>query len=197
MGGMNRILRRKFAILFSVVAVFAQIGDPTITSQPRGISVSVGAKATFRVTATGTQPLQYQWLFNETPLEGSTNSTLNLTNVSASQSGGYSVIVSNAVSPLTSQAAVLDVDPTFIKITTGPIATEGGNSSGSAWGDYDNDGWPDLFVGNNPTKCVLYRNQGDGTFVKMTNALPVKESAYGVTWGDVDNDGNLDLFLAN
>ncbi len=86
---------------------------------------------------------------------------------------------------------------TFTRITTGPVATDGGDSSGAAWGDYDNDGFIDLFVGNNSTANALYRNNGDGTFTKITNAAPTLDRGYGCAWGDFNNDGNLDLFVAN
>src|SRR5262245_20014105 len=73
---------------------------------------------------------------------------------------------------------------TFTRITTGSIATDGGDSSGAAWGDYDNDGFLDLFVGNNPSLNAFYRNNGDGTFTKITNTAPVLDHGYGCAWGD-------------
>jgi hypothetical protein len=89
------------------------------------------------------------------------------------------------------------IGTTFTRITNGLIATDGGDSSGAAWGDYDNDGFLDLLVGNNPSFNALYRNNGDGTFTKFTNALPALERGYGCAWGDFNNDGNLDLLVAN
>jgi len=88
-------------------------------------------------------------------------------------------------------------DTTFTKITSGPVATDGGDSSGCAWGDYDNDGFIDLFVGNNPSLNALYHNNGDGTFTKITNAAPALDRGYGCAWGDFNNDGNLDLLVSN
>ena len=89
------------------------------------------------------------------------------------------------------------LDAGFTRITNGPIATDGGDSSGAAWGDYDSDGFIDLFVGNNSTANALYRNNGDGTFTKITNAAPVLDRGYGCVWGDFNNDGNLDLLVCN
>jgi hypothetical protein len=86
---------------------------------------------------------------------------------------------------------------TFTRITNGLVATDGGDSSGAAWGDFDNDGFIDLFVGNNPSPNALYRNNGDGTFTKMTNATPAVDRGYGCAWGDFNNDGNLDLLVSN
>src|SRR6266498_2466710 len=96
-----------------------------------------------------------------------------------------------------SEIATPDVGAAFTRITTGPVATDGGDSSGAAWGDYDNDGFIDLFVANNPSLNALYRNNGDGTFSKITNATPALDRGYGCAWGDFNNDGNLDLLVSN
>ncbi len=72
------------------------------------------------------------------------------------------------------------------------------------WGDYDDDGWPDLFVANDATYNYLYRNMRDGTF-KETGAVAgvaygetgTEQGSMGVTWGDFDADGRLDLFVTN
>jgi hypothetical protein len=175
----------------------AQTGLPTITSPPRSQSVSLSANVTFRVSATGALPLSFQWRWNDVAVDAATNSTLALTNVTATQAGDYSAVVSNDSGAVTSAVAVLTVDSTFTKITTGLIATEGGDSSGVAWGDFDNDGFPDLFVGNGSTRNFLYHNNGNGTFTKLTNAAPALDSGFGCSWGDFNNDGWLDLFVAN
>jgi hypothetical protein len=108
--------------------------------------------------------------------------------------------VSWSVSFLSLISLTLPAQPqgvTFTRNTTGLIATDGGDSSGAAWGDYDNDGFIDLFVGNNPSANALYRNNGDGTFTKVTNAAPALDRGYGGAWGDFNNDGNLDLLVSN
>ncbi len=68
----------------------------------------------------------------------------------------------------------------------------------AAAGDYDNDGFPDLFVVN-VGKSILYHNQGDGRFEEVTDkaGLGHKGTGIGAIWVDVDNDGKLDLFVAN
>ncbi|MEM7035455.1 MAG: FG-GAP-like repeat-containing protein, partial [Bacteroidota bacterium] len=71
----------------------------------------------------------------------------------------------------------------------------------ASWGDYDNDGYDDLFVPTNDLNApnILYHNNGNGTFTSV-NAGPVTSdlgASIAGTWGDYDNDGKLDLFVAN
>ncbi|MEM8999461.1 MAG: VCBS repeat-containing protein [Bacteroidota bacterium] len=94
----------------------------------------------------------------------------------------------------------------FEEITEGRIATDGGLSRGVAWGDYDGDGDSDLYVSNsNGQWNALYRNNGNGSFKKMTESgFEIKMfselvrhggSAQGANRVDYDNDGDLDLFV--
>jgi len=74
----------------------------------------------------------------------------------------------------------------------GPIASDGGGLACS-WGDYNNDGFQDLFVGRFGANDLLYRNNGNGTFAKITSGPIVRnssEQAEGSAWGDFDNDGS-------
>jgi hypothetical protein len=68
--------------------------------------------------------------------------------------------------------------------------------------DFDNDGWPDLFVGNDSNPNYLYRNKHDGTFEEVGVASGVAFSAdskemssMGIAVGDYDHDGNMDIFI--
>jgi len=69
---------------------------------------------------------------------------------------------------------------------------------GVAAGDYDNDGWVDLFVCNYGPN-TLYRNNGDGTFRDVTATAGVGDGRWGVSasFGDYDADGRLDLYVTN
>ena len=84
--------------------------------------------------------------------------------------------------------------------------------SGAAWGDYNNDGWPDLFLVNvvgpitltpaavrqSPARCALYRNNRDGTFtdVSVEAGVDLRVWGMGAEWADYDNDGWLDLVVS-
>ena len=94
---------------------------------------------------------------------------------------------------------------TFTDITKeAGVYTLAGKGLGVAFGDYDNDGWPDIYVANDSVLNFLYRNQGNGTFVEVgltagvavdENGLP--EAGMGTDWGDFNNDGLLDLYVTN
>jgi len=75
---------------------------------------------------------------------------------------------------------------------------------GAAWGDYDNDGWPDLYVANDTTPNYLYHNNHDGTFtdVGMLSGSALSgdgraEGSMGVDFGDYDHRGLLDIVVTN
>jgi hypothetical protein len=57
-------------------------------------------------------------------------------------------------------------DGTFTKVVDGPVVTDGGSSYGCTWGDFDNNGFPDLFVSNYGENNFLYSNNGDSTFTR-------------------------------
>ena len=91
-------------------------------------------------------------------------------------------------------------DGTFDEITEGAIVTDGGNSRCCVWGDYNNDGYSDLYVANSGIESnFLYKNNQNGTFEKITNmdATDDKASSHTASWSDYDNDGDLDLFVGN
>jgi len=75
---------------------------------------------------------------------------------------------------------------------------------GSVWGDYDNDGWPDLYVANDAGPNFLYRNKHDGSFEEVGLFSGVALSvdgqelgSMGVDFGDYDHDGKLDIYVTN
>jgi hypothetical protein len=82
---------------------------PAISLLPQNLAVLAGQDATFTVSATGTEPLFYQWQCNGTNLVEGTDATLLLPNVTADHAGGYAVTVSNLAGTATSAPAMLSV----------------------------------------------------------------------------------------
>jgi enediyne biosynthesis protein E4 len=89
------------------------------------------------------------------------------------------------------------------RITNGPLANFAwGEGICPIWGDYDNDGWLDVFVTRGygtGTGGLLAHNNGDSTFNRVTSESAVTASlqSYGCVWVDYNNDGFLDLFICN
>src|SRR5437588_1440866 len=87
-------------------------------------------------------------------------------------------------------------DGTFTDVTEQAGVTGGGYGMGAAVGDYNGDGYPDLYV-TQYGRCILYRNNGDGTFSDVTEKAGVAAPGWAssAVWFDYDNDGRLDLFV--
>jgi hypothetical protein len=88
-------------------------------------------------------------------------------------------------------------DGTFEDIANTAGVLNDGYGKGVAWGDYDNDGHPDLYVSNLGQPNRLYHNEGDGRFVDVAPRLGVTEpiDAFACWFWDYDNDGRLDLWV--
>jgi hypothetical protein len=89
-------------------------------------------------------------------------------------------------------------DGTFTDVAESVGVRDTGNSKGCCFGDYDNDGHLDLYVGNDGESNRLYHNNGDGTFTDMTSEAGVSEPAgtHGAIFSDLNNDGWLDIYAA-
>jgi tetratricopeptide (TPR) repeat protein len=92
-------------------------------------------------------------------------------------------------------------DGTFRDVT-GESGLSAGNTRFSfcaAWGDYNHDLWPDLYVVNDFGRKNLYRNNGDGTFTDVAPETGAEDvgAGMGAAWFDFDQDGRDDLYVAN
>ncbi len=117
---------------------------PSITTQPSNVTITSGQTATFSVTATGTAPLSYQWSQNGTAISGATSSSYTTPAETTSASGAqFTVVVSNSVGSVTSNAATLTVNPapvapsittqpSSVTITAGQTATFSVTATGTA-----------------------------------------------------------------
>ena len=87
-------------------------------------------------------------------------------------------------------------DGTFTDVTETARVGAGGFGQGVAVGDYDGDGFPDLYLAQYG-RSILYHNNGDGTFTDVTEkaGLAAPGWASSAVWFDYDNDGRLDLFV--
>ncbi|MBN2009746.1 VCBS repeat-containing protein [candidate division KSB1 bacterium] len=92
-----------------------------------------------------------------------------------------------------------DAKGDFTLVTEAPFSVDQGKSNGASWGDFNNDGFIDLYITNEGGPNFLYRNNGNGRFSKVTHGAPVadNEPSFGSAWVDFDNDGDLDLMVAN
>lgn len=113
---------------------------------------------------------------------------------------GASTRVYKPVHPLRSALYRNNGDGSFTDVTVkAGVGAEGLFGMGVAVGDYDNDGYPDLLV-LGYGRCILYHNNGDGTFSDVTARAGVENLgrwASSGAWFDYDNDGRLDLVIAN
>jgi len=87
---------------------------------------------------------------------------------------------------------------TFVDVTASSGSGVRGYGQGAAPGDFDADGFPDLYL-TNYGPSILIRNHGDGTFEDVTLAAQVGAEEWGTSaaWFDADGDGQLDLYVAN
>lgn len=115
-GTIDEVSLYKRALTFDEVAQLYRTGSAgkcsviaLIASQPKDLTIPNGGLATFSITASGAEPLSYQWRFNGTNLTGQTQSNLVLTGVTTNQAGLYSVIITNSLGSVTSSVVSLTV----------------------------------------------------------------------------------------
>jgi len=166
------------------------------SGHPQSLTILRGSNATFTVTAGGSPPLAYQWLFNGTPIAGATNNVLNLSNVPTNQAGLYAAIVTSPYGSVTSSNATLTVlDPPVIIVQPASVSSlAGGTASFSV-----------VAVGR-PTLTYQWRKNGviiagaTNTTFTVTNVSAADIAAYSVVVSNTDGTAtsvNAALTLSN
>jgi hypothetical protein len=122
-----------FGAVTSAVANLSISAVPVIITQPQGTNVFVGATVTLSVGVSGSPPLVYQWRFNNVNIPGATGPNLTLSNLQTSDTGNYSVFVTNDVGAALSSPALLTVTvpPIVTVVATDGNASEPGANTGT------------------------------------------------------------------
>ena len=205
----------------AVVNVTLPPAPPTITAQPAGQSVTVGATVSFAVAASGNPAPVYQWQKNGASLPGATNSSLTLSNVQLADAGVYAVVTSNSagsaisggaallVNPAT-VAPVFTLQPASVTATEGASATFTASASGLPAPTYQwrKDGallpgatgssltLAHVRLGDAGVYSVVAANSA-GTATSNGALLTVLPAPVATQLGDFDGDGKADVLLSN
>ncbi len=174
------------AVTSSIVTLLITNAPPAISTQPTNQTVVVGSNVTMAVIATGTPPLHYQWLLNGTNLvnethgghiSGATTSTLKIDNAAITNSGNYTVIITNLGGSVTSSNA-------FLTVTEAPVITDQPTNRAVAVGSTAT-----LAVKAVGTPSLSFQWQFNGTdLVTWTNL---------VNGGQISGATNAGLFISN
>lgn len=112
------------------------------------------------------------------------------------------VVIAAAISLLVLYVGTLSSGtsaPYFVDVTPASGLETRGMTFGAAWGDYDADGLPDVYLANHLNRGRMFRNAGQGRFVDVTDGTlptePPRADKHGAQWADFDNDGDLDLVV--
>jgi hypothetical protein len=84
----------------------------------------------------------------------------------------------------------------FEEVSSQANISHAGTTFGASWGDFNGDGWPDIWVGNHNSKPTLYLNKQNGTFEDIIDRVwsgDPNADTHGAAWADFDNDGDQDL----
>jgi Pectate lyase len=177
---------------------------PSITTQPSDRTVLIGQSASFNVVATGTEPLSYQWFFNDAPISGATAASHTVTGATADDSGPYHLVISNPYGSVTSVVATLAAVPIPPTGTPDGYATIGTGTTGGAGG-------PTVIVrtfqelesyANNNTGPFTILVEGTinlgGSNVRVRNNKTIIGLGTNATLiGDLKVDGNRNVIIRN
>ena len=163
---------------------------PTITAQPLNTIGNETYSASFSVTATGSQPIGYQWLFNGQPIRGGIGQTLTLTGLRLSQAGNYSCLVLNAAGSTLSSSAALSVRQ-VIRISQHPADVRLRGSTNAL--DYG-------FTTNNATFSVAATGVGTLRYQWRYNGVNIAGAngqSYTAVSVGLTNDGVYDVIITD
>lgn len=139
-----------------------------------------------------------KWVAVESEVFKENNNTNGVSFVDIDNDGDQDIFLSNAHTPFGFNTIYRnDGEDKFVKIEAGEITGLQAITFGHTWGDFDNDGLPDLFIANGFSKMgsLLYKNLGNFKFrrVESYNVGNNSVLAFDAAWADYDNDGWLDL----
>jgi hypothetical protein len=165
----------------AVITVQVLPSAPVIATDPVSQSVSASSNATFNVSAIGSQPITYQWLFRGSPLPGASDSQLILSGVQSANGGAYQAVALNSYGAVTSAVATLTVLPMAPYFTAQP--QNGAVSAGSLF---------TLAGLANGSQPITYQWLRDGA-----NVSGAISPSFAVTNSTVADSGNYALVASN
>ena len=176
--------------------------SPFIATQPAAQAVMEGATGSFSVVAGGPGSLAYQWMFDNAPIPGATNSNCQVTNARYTNTGNYAVVVSNANASVTSTEARLDVRPPLIDVafTDASVTPETGFA---ATGVGPNDFWNTYTLGSESlTDLRFVDGTASAAGLKVSNDQEsggngFSDSMYNVYLSTHRAGGNMTVTISN
>jgi endonuclease/exonuclease/phosphatase family metal-dependent hydrolase len=121
---------------FAEATAASSLVTPFLETEPQGQIAARGSNIVFTAAASGAAPLHYQWLFNEQPVPGATNTFLALTNLSLAAHGNYRIAATNVFGAMTSAPALLNISVTMTGATNAELTLLTYNAHGAAIPDW-------------------------------------------------------------
>src|SRR5439155_19305193 len=146
-------------------ATLTVVTPPVIVIQPQNQAANQGSDATFSVTASGSEPLSYQWRFASTNVAGATATSYTRPNVQPGDAGNYSVAVTNSAGTALSSNAVLSLivpAPVLVMQSSGLLQWQGLSNLTyrvQAKTNIDDTNWSTLGTASSPTTDISFTNQ--------------------------------------